>query len=187
MAMRQATHDWTVDRLHRIPDDGQRYEIIDGELFVTPSPVPRHQYSTGELFGILQMYCRVVGLQPLTAPADVIVSEDTLVQPDVFVIPLDAAGRPPATYEEFGRPVLVIEVLSPSTTRTDRERKRRLYQEMQVPEYWIIDTSARTVERWLPESREADVFRESLVWQPVAGRDPLVIDLVMLFRHVYGD
>ena len=185
--MRQATHDWTVERLHRIPDDGQRYEIIDGELFVTPSPVPRHQYAAVELLVRLHSYCRGAGLQLLTAPADVIISKDTLVQPDLFVVPMDASGRPPATYEEFGRPVLVIEVLSPSTTRTDRDRKRRLYQKMQVPEYWIVDTPARSVERWLPESGAADVFRESLAWQPVAGRDALVIDLVMLFRHVYGD
>lgn len=187
MAMRQATHDWTVERLHRIPDDGQRYEIIDGELFVTPSPAPRHQYVAVELLVCLVSYCRTAGLQALTAPADVIVSEDTLVQPDVFVVPMDASGRPPATYEEFGRPVLVIEVLSPSTTRTDRDRKRRLYQEMRVPEYWIIDTPARTLERWLPESREAEVLHEAIEWQPVAGRDALVIDLVMLFRLVYGD
>ena len=187
MAMRQATHDWTVDRLHRLPDDGQRHEIIDGELFVTPSPAPRHQYVAVELLACLHSYCRGAGLQILTAPADVFISKDTLVQPDVFVIPLDAAGRPPATYEEFGRPVLVIEVLSPTTTRTDRDRKRRLYQAMQVPEYWIIDTLARTLERWLPESRESDVFHEAIEWQPVVGRDALVIDLVMLFRHVYGD
>ena len=187
MAERRAEHDWTVERLHRIPDDGQRYEIVDGELFVTPTPALRHQYAAVELLVLLRSYCREVGLQVVAAPADVRVSDNTLVQPDVFVVPMDASGRPPASYEQMGRPVLVVEVLSPSTVRTDREPKRRLYQAMRVPEYWIVDTPARTVERWLPDSREAQVFRDTIRWRPMESFDALVVDLVAVFRSVYGD
>ena len=184
--MPASPNDWTVERLHRIPDDGKRREIIDGELFVTPSPIPRHQYVAGRLFALLLEYCDHVGLQAVMPPADVIVSPDTLVQPDVFVVPLDSAGRPPATYEEFGRPLLVIEVLSPSTARIDRSQKLRLYQEMQVPEYWIVDVQSREIERWQTVSREAQLVRDSIVWHPVTNLTPLVIDLELLFRRVYG-
>ena len=187
MAMRQATHDWTVERLHRLPDDGQRYEIIDGELFVTPSPVFRHQYAVLELSAVLLPYCRTVGLRVGQAPSDIPFSARTLVQPDVLVLPLNAAGRPPAEFAEVGRLMLAVEVLSPSTAHVDRDRKRRLYQTMQVPEYWIVDTAARTVERWLPESRQGEVFRDTLLWQPVVNHAALEIDLVTLFRHVYGE
>ncbi len=187
MAMRASPNDWTVERLHRIPDDGQRYEIIDGELFVTPSPAPRHQYVVIRLLAQLIEYCDYVGLQVLTAPADVIVSIDTLVQPDVFVVPLDAAGRPPATYKEFGRPLLVVEVLSPSTARVDRDQKRRLYRDMQVPEYWIVDVETRSVERSVSSDREPEVLRNAIIWNPMTNLKPLEIDLVELFRRVYGD
>ena len=187
MAERQAPNDWTVERLHRIPDDGQRYEIIDGELFVTPSPVLRHQYAVTELCGVLLPYCSAVGLRLGVAPSDIAVSSRTLVQPDVFVLPMNAADRPPAEFAEVGRLILAVEALSPSTARVDRNRKRRLYQRMQVPEYWIIDTEARAVERWLPQSREAAVFRISMAWQPLATREALEINLVALFARVYGE
>lgn len=185
--MRAGSNDWTVERLHRIPDDGKRYEIIAGELFVTPSPAPRHQYVADRLLAVLLQYCDRVGLQVMSAPADVIVSSDTLVQPDVFVIPLDAAGRPPATYAEMGRPLLVIEVRSPSTSRVDRQEKLQLYQSMQVPEYWMVDAETRVLERWLPSSRTAEVLRDAIVWQPVEDFAPLEIDLGQMFRRVYGE
>ncbi len=185
--MRADSNDWTVERLHRLPDDGNRYEIIAGELFVTPAPALRHQYVADRLLFILLEYCDRVGLQAISAPADVVVSSDTLVQPDVFVIPLDAAGRPPATYAEMGRPMLVVEVLSPSTMRVDRREKLELYQSMQVPEYWIVDIEKRMLERWLASSQTSEVLREAIAWQPVEGFAPLDIDLEQLFRRVYGD
>jgi Uma2 family endonuclease len=187
VAVRADSNNWTVERLQRLPNDGKRYEIIAGELFVTPAPALRHQYVVGELFAILFEYCRRVGLRVVTAPADVMVTSDTLVQPDVFAIPLDATGRPPATYAEMGRPILVVEVLSPSTTRVDRNQKRELYQSMQVPAYWIVDVEKRVLERWLASSPTAEVLRETLDWQPVEGFVSLEIDLAMLFRRVCGD
>ena len=183
--MRADSNDWTVERLHRLPDDGNRYEIIAGELFVTPAAAPRHQYVADRLLAVLLDYCDRVGLQVISAPADVIVSSDTLVQPDVFVIPLDATGRPPATYAEMGRPILVVEVLSPSTMRVDRNQKLDLYQRMQVPAYWIVDVEKRVLARWLASSPTADVLRDAIAWQPVEGFASL--DIVMLFRRVYGD
>ena len=187
MAERRAKDDWTVERVHRIPDDGRRYEIIDGELFVTPSPVLRHQYSVVELCGVLLPYCKAVGLRLGQAPSDIAFSRRTLVQPDAFVLPMNAADRPPAEFAEVGRLMLAVEALSPSTAGVDRNRKRRLYQRMLVPEYWIIDTEARAVERWLPDSREAQVFRDTIRWRPMESFDALVVDLVAVFRSVYGD
>src|SRR5262249_13014800 len=86
---------WTVADLEDLPDDGQRYEVIDGELFVTPAPALRHQKAVGLIYHLLFEYCRRerVGF-PIVAPADVIFSERRGVQPDVFVVPL-IEGRSP--------------------------------------------------------------------------------------------
>jgi Uma2 family endonuclease len=135
----------------------------------------------------LSAYCEQVGLKAITAPADVIVSIDTLVQPDIFVVPRDALGRPPASYDAMERPRLVIEVLSPATARVDRHRKLRLYRDLRINEYWIVDGAARRVERWRLTSDVVDVLVDSIVWQPVPEVMGLTINLIKLFQQVYGD
>src|SRR6185312_12215292 len=90
------------------------------------------------------------------APADVHFSDDTVVEPDLFVIPL-VEGRRPRSREEVGRLLLVIEILSRSTARADRTVKRQKYQGEGVPEYWIVDGDARLVERWRPADDRPEV------------------------------
>src|SRR5687768_13835051 len=111
---------WTAEMLDELPDDGNRYEIIDGELFVTPSPTWRHGDAVMELYQHLNVYARAHGLGHVkVAPQDVVYSRRTVVEPDLFVVPL-VDGRRPRTWAEAGRLLLAVEVLSPGSQRADR-------------------------------------------------------------------
>jgi Uma2 family endonuclease len=186
MAM-PATTRWTADMVRALPDDGKRYEVIDGELFVTPAPTFYHQRAAFELGAVLRPYvnAHAIGVV-LLAPADVLTAQHVMVQPDVFVARL-VEGRKPASWEDVGTPLLAIEVLSPSTARSDRQVKRRLYQREGVPEYWIVDVDARLLERWRPEDERPEILAERLEWQPEPRHPPLVIDLAEYFRDVLGE
>ena len=178
--------EWTVERLHSLPDDGNRYEVIDGELFVTPAPSFVHQRAARELVVRLLPYVETLGgLELFFAPTAVTWSARTEVQPDILVLPLPASG-PITRFEEVGVPELAVEILSASSARADRYRKRALYQAQRVPEYWIVDSASRMVERWRPDDGEPDVLLGELVWQPRAGHEPLVVDLDAYFRAAHG-
>ncbi len=184
MHMAHPTRQWTVDDVHALPDDGNRYEVIDGELFVTPSPRWRHQYAVAELYALVRDYLRHehVG-HPLIAPADVIFSPVRLAQPDVFVVPL-VKGHLPDEFLDVGRLLLAAEVLSPSTARADRVAKRTLYRDQQVPEYWVVDLDARTFERSTPSNARPEILVDELIWQPEDASTPLVIDIARYFEAV---
>ncbi len=125
---------FTVDDLEGMPDDGNRYELIDGMLHVSPCPVPRHQVVLGELFVRLHAACPP-GLLVMMAPMDVQPDRTNSLQPDVLVArPADFGPRnlPVA-------PLLVVEVLSPSTRLYDLNTKRSAYEKVGVPSYWILD------------------------------------------------
>ena len=186
MAM-PATTLWTADMVRALPDDGKRYEVIDGELFVTPSPVLLHQRAAFALAKLLSAYVdRHTFGDVLLAPADVLSAKHVLVQPDVFVVPL-IEGRKPASWEETTRLLLAIEILSPSTARADRRVKRRLYQRERVPEYWIVDVDARLIERWRPDDERPEILAEQLEWKPDPALPPLVIDLPSYFSEAAGE
>ena len=177
---------WTAADLREIPDDRNRYEIIDGELFVTPSPSWGHQDLSACLFLAIRPYLEAHRLgKVIFAPADVALADDTVVEPDLFVVPL-VEGQKPQSWEEVGQLLLVIEILSPSTARVDRTVKRRRYQREGVPEYWIIDGDARVIERWRPEDERPEIISEQLEWRPEPSIPSLVIDLPTLFAGALG-
>ena len=178
--------DWTADELRAVPDDGNRYEIVDGELLVTPAPSLVHQDAVGELFLLLAPYARRNDLHCILAPAEVRFSPNRVVQPDVFVVPF-IGGRKPARLDDVHRLILAVEVLSPSSARADRHSKRHLYQSQSVPEYWIVDPANRFVERWRPGDDAPEVLLDSLTWTPREAVEPLVIDLAAYFRRVHGE
>ena len=186
MVMPAATT-WTAEMVRALPDDGKRYEVIDGELFVTPAPTLHHQRAAFELGKYLSPYLarHAIG-EVLLAPADVLTAEHVMVQPDVFVARL-IEGRKPASWKDVGTPLLVVEILSPSTARADRQVKRRLYQRERVPEYWIVDVDARLLERWRPEDERPEILAERIEWRPDPRHPPLVIDLAGYFREVVGE
>jgi Uma2 family endonuclease len=184
MAMPAQHTEWTVEMVRALPDDGNRYEVIDGELLVSPSPSAVHQRAVRELLVRIHPYLAGTGLEVLTAPFAVTWSPRTEVQPDLLVAP-SAHIRQLRSEQGASNLVLAVEVLSPSTARTDRHAKRRLYQ-AHVPEYWIVDPGSRLFERWRPGDEEPEVLLASLAWQPVAEREPLLVDLTAYFDAVHA-
>ncbi len=128
MAMPAQSPEWTAADAIALPTDGNRYEVLDGELFVTPAPSWSHQMALE---------------------------------------------------------VLAVEVLSPSTARADRHRKRLIYQRHGVPEYWIVDVDAQCIERWRPDDARPEVLAEQLMWQPRAEVAPLMLELPVLFAEIH--
>ncbi len=184
MRMLAVKRRWTADDLDELPDDGNRYEVIDGELFVTPAPAYKHQDAIAELHVSLRSYLEREPIgRAIFAPADVRYSELRAVQPDLFVIPL-VDGKRPERFEDAGRLLLAVEVLSPSSARADRVAKRTLYRDERVPEYWLIDLDARTIERSTPADTRIDVLVDRIEWRPDGVSGPLVIDLPDYFARV---
>ena len=179
MAMPAGLQDqeWTVERALALPEDGNRYEVLDGELFVTPSPTWGHQSAIEALFPRLRAYVTEhrIGWAKLS-PADIVFSPRRLVQPDLFVVPWREGGAPRA-WTEVKSLLLAVEVLSPSTARADRHRKRVIYQSEGVPEYWIIDTDARLVERWRAGESRPEVLFDELAWLPRNDLPPFRLPL----------
>ena len=184
MAMPVQVPRYTAEEVRRFPDDRLRYEVIHGELFVTPAPGTAHQRAVLELGRRLQEYLlnHRIG-EALVAPYEVEFAEDTAVQPDVLVI-LDDRAHQLTAERLIGPPSLAIEVVSYSSKRTDRLQKRSLYVEEGVEEYWIVDPGERRVERWRAGATEPQVLTDRLEWAPRAGVPALVIDLSALFRTI---
>lgn len=186
MAMPSPKVHWTVEEVLAIPWDGNRREVINGELFVTPSPVLLHQRAVLELAFLLNPYVVSRGGELFAVPADIVLTPETLVQPDVFVAPLDPAV-PLREWSQIAHLLLVVEVVSPRTAKRDRTIKRDYYLSRRIPEYWIVDNTARAIERWRPDDTEAEVQRHEIVWRPSEHHDPLTIDLVAFFRKVWAE
>jgi len=183
-----ADNRWTVDMLDALPDDGQKYELIDGELFVTPAPTDIHQLVVGELYARLRAYVRTTTLaRALVSPADIWKEERkrNRVQPDVFVVRLIDGLRPTYPYE-IPNLLLAAEVISPSNRELDFHRKRKLYLSKGVPEYWILEIESRSLYRWHSLEAPGEVLSDRVTWHPKAMPDALVIDLPELFADALG-
>src|SRR5882672_6034105 len=132
--------------LQRMPDDGNRYELYDGELWMVPSPLPIHQAIVGRLYLALSATAKTHGGAVYLAPLDIVLSEYNVFQTDlIFFGPESARRIRPREHVRFP-PDAAFEVLSPSTARNDRGRKRRLLAQYRVPEYWVIDPKERSIE-----------------------------------------
>ena len=178
---------WTADQVRALPEvPGKRFECVDGELLVSPGPRYSHQHVVMLLSTQLHAYCRTHEIGAVLAgPGELELDAHTLVQPDVFVLPL-VRGRLPMSQEETGEPMLLIEVLSPGTARNDRLVKRPRYQRLGV-EMWIVDLDSRLVERWMPDANRPEIITEILTWQPAAAAMPLVIKVAALFTEALGE
>ena len=170
---------WTVGQLYSLPEDGNKYEIIHGELFVTPAPTVAHETILARLSRLLEPYVAANGLGYIYHPRSVVaVSNDTEVEPDLMV------RQPPTDLEAGWRdapiPILVVEVASDSTRRRDRVHKRNLYTELEVPEYWMIDRDDHSVR--IVRLGQTDVIAtDSLVWHPRGVSEPLTIAMADVF------
>jgi len=174
---------YTADMVRAMPDDGNRYEVVYGELLVTPAPRPWHQVVIQRLLIALDKYLErdPVGLV-LASPADISWGPDVLVQPDVFVVPREEART--LTWSRMQTLLLVAEVLSPSSTKADRFLKRLRYREAGVPLYWVVDGDERSVEIWTPADDFPAIERERLDWRPAGAAEPFALRLEDLFRPI---
>ena len=130
----------TYDDFLLFPDDGLRHELIDGEHYVTPSPRPRHQIISGNLFYVVRTWLETHPAgRILYAPCDVVFSNFDTVVPDLIYVSNEQWDRIITEKHAVGAPDLVIEIGSPSTRKRDETIKRRLYERSGVSEYWIVD------------------------------------------------
>ena len=192
MGMPAIQRRWTSSDVRSLinesPRHWPRYELIGGELIVTPSPGFPHQTAALELLYLLKPYLdqQHIGL-PMLPPADIELVSGAITQPDVFVLDPHSVAEAVKIpkWADFKRLLLAVEVISPSSVRTDRIIKRDFYLDAGVPEYWILDPVARMIERWTRERETPEVCRDSLVWLPATAHSPLTIDVPTFFETVW--
>jgi Uma2 family endonuclease len=181
---------WTLREVRELiaaaPLASRRYELVDGELLVTPAPTLRHQRAVVRLLVALAAYLeREPVAEVVVSPSDVELEPETITQPDLYAVSRREASR--MTREDF--PVrelmLAVEVLSPSSSRHDRVRKRPLYQR-HVAEYWIIDLDARLIERWVPGDQRPELITETLSWHPAGATTAFMLELPGYFEPVFA-
>lgn len=167
---------WRLEELHSLPDDGNKYELIHGELFVTPAPSDDHETVAARLTRLLDPYVAANGLGLVYRARAVFRFEGSEVEPDLMV-----RAEAPGIGNDWERaplPILIAEVFSPTTRRRDQTYKKDFYEEVQIPEYWMID----------PERREVTVFRaaskttvkDTFVWHPSGADEPLTISVASI-------
>lgn len=170
--------------LERMPDDGRRHELYDGEIVVVPTPLPRHQDVVFRIARTLDAYGERCGGKMFIAPLDIVFSDYNVLQPDVLffrasrvhVIDLDKVTR--------HAPDIAVEVLSPSTRKRDHGRKMEIYEQYGVKEYWLVNPFDRSIERHelvrdRYELRQLALLADTLVSSVLPE---LEISLVSLFR-----
>jgi len=175
---------YTADMVRALPDDGNIYEVVHGELLVSPAPRPWHEVVGARLHFAVQGWLErhPIGLA-FGSRSDLSWGlRDVLVSPDLFVVPLEEARR--LDWLELRTVLLAAEVLSPSSVKADRFTKRRLYQERGVPLYWLVDPDAHSVEVWRPEDDFPLTELETLTWHPTGAEAPFTLPLAELFRPI---
>ena len=192
MGMPAIRRHWTTAEVRALMDESRpwpRYELIDGELLVTPSPGRPHQLAVTEIVVLLHQYLREepIGVA-FVSPADLELRPGTITQPDVFIVPVGSVGTTAGEdqWSDVRSLLLAIEVISPSSIRTDRVTKREHYMDAGVPDYFIVDLSARIVEWWSPDRETPRVLRDRLVWHPDGAEQPLTVSLPNLFDEISG-
>lgn len=183
MATRLQQSGWTYSEFARLPDDGNRYEVIAGELYVTPAPRPRHELISQRLNRHLDDFVNEHGLGwVFTAPIDVLFADGEYVEPDLVFVRRERVGIISDRGIEAA-PDLVVEILSGSTAPIDRGPKLRQYARFGVPLYWIVDPEAGHVEvfRLQEDPHRPVVHAETVTWTPVVGGPVLSIEVPPLF------
>ena len=187
MGMPDLARRWTREEVLALPDDGNRYELINGELLVTPAPRWIHQLAVLALYRRLYPYVTRHRLgQVMVSPADLDLKRGQWVQPDLFVV-APVGGRMPRDWSECDVPILIAEALSPSTARYVRGIKRREYQDAGVADYWIVDVDGRVIEHWRPLDERPAILDAVLEWRPNPAVEPFVIGLREYFAEVWGE
>lgn len=177
MQMAATSGTWTLDQLHALPDDGNKYELVRGDLFVTPAPSHEHEMILVRLTNLLQPYVAAQNLGFVFHPRAVVRYEGSEAEPDLMV---RSAGPPGTDWDTAPAPLLVVEVVSPATRDRDYGMKRQLYPDADVAEYWIVDADTRAVtivRRGVADAVEHYVIR----WAPAAAAAILDVKLSDVF------
>ena len=174
---------WTIAELHGLPDDGNKYELIHGELFVTPGPSDNHETIGAILTRLIDPYIAANGLGLVYRPRAIIrIGGDSEVEPDLMVRQRQASRK--ASWVGAPTPILVVEIASPTTRRRDRLYKRNIYAEAGIPEYWMVDSDDRTITIARPGHDDV-VATETLTWHPEGAALPLTVRLDDVFGPVH--
>jgi Uma2 family endonuclease len=185
MRARQDTRSWTEAEFYAARDlapAGERWELVDGELLVTPSPHWTHQDIATQLLLRLEPFVRAHQLGKIfVAPLDVKLQPGLVLQPDILVVP---AGELRKRSDVVTRLLLAVEVTSPGSARFDRVKKRPAYQRSRVPEYWIVDPEAEMIERWRPDDDRPEPLVHRLEWRPLGATDVFALDVEEFFASV---
>lgn len=175
----------TFADLERMPDDGRRYELYNGEVFVVPSPLPRHQIVQHRLTEVLSAYSRQHGGLCVDSPIDIVFSDSDVLQPDIVyfsparkhLIDLNSAIRHP--------PDLCVEILSPSTAERDRGRKMEMFARFGVKEYWIVDPAGAALEQYGLEAAAYELRVRAMGNEMIKG--PLLPGLSFEVQQIFQD
>ena len=183
---RHWTRDDVLALMEANPLKTPRYEVVRGQLLVTPSPSGLHQIGVFELARSLAQYCDDTGIgETFISPSDVDLEGGGLVQPDVYVVPR-AEGRRLRRERTARVLLLAAEFLSPGSERIDRGKKRMLYHE-KLPVYWTFDVHGRQVEQWIHGQLRSGVERDRLIWHPAGAERAFVLDLPRYFARVHAE
>jgi Uma2 family endonuclease len=164
-----------------------RYELVDGELLVTPAPTRRHQRLIFQLGVLLHSYLSRLKLgEILLGPNELRLDDGDRYEPDLIVLGA-TEGRRPTASDAPDKPLLVCESLSPSSARHDRITKRRSFQRNGMPDYWIIDGDARVFEVWRPGDERPAIIDDRLIWYPRDAQEPFELDVPSFFSSVEDD
>lgn len=187
----ERTQRWTARAVRQLiaeaPLATPRYELVDGALLVTPSPAPPHQMAVKLMLAAIDAYLarEPIGVV-LPSPSDIELEDEDIRQPDVFVVPVSEWKRIAKEGFPARELLLAVEVLSPSSSRMDRVKKRPGYQR-HVPEYWIIDVEARIVERWRSGDTRPEILTDLLQWEPANAASIFELSLDDFFARAAGD
>lgn len=168
----------TLEELHSLPDDGNTYELVRGELFVTPPPAVSHEEIAARLTRILVPFVAAHHIGNVYLPRAVVQFQGSQVEPDLMV--RSPHPDPDGGWAAWPVPFLVIEIISPGTRRRDHEQKKRLYLDAGVAEYWIVDPEARSIRIVRPGGADR-VERVSVEWQPPGAHVHLSVSVDDVF------
>jgi Uma2 family endonuclease len=170
-----------------LPNDGRRYQIIDGDLYVNPAPNVRHQVIVGNIFGHLWVYFQKHGGgRVFGSPVDVLLSRENIVQPDIAVV-LKARAAIITRRGIEGAPNIIVEVLSGGTRRTDEIIKRKLYEESGVQEYWIADPDVDTLKIYRTAVHKFERAAEITSEEGGALTSPLLPEFSVDIRAIFTE
>jgi Uma2 family endonuclease len=174
---------WTLEQLERLPEDGNKYEVVHGELFVTPAPKVQHQNVVHVLAEILRPFVALWKLGRVYGGHDVIRHGDSEVEPDLMVRQI--ADPTEEDWRRLPLPELVVEVVSGTSRLRDYNQKRVYYLELGIPDYWIVDGQRREIT--VVRHGVADLITADLLsWHPYGAEAPLQIDVRAMFREALG-